>query len=282
MSKIDHKKWAKTFLIALIHRVRDLKSGEKSITYGDLSDSVGYPGPYTGSNFSNNIGDTLGEMGHMFDGKTVDGMKIPFIQALVVAKSKGLPGKGLKEFYPSYPDLSDEKKRDYVKLVHKQIDDFGERWIELLSILDLNKDGYKTKKHDKKKSYNPWGSEGSPEHIALREYIVKNPDVVGLEKGIKGTPEYPLKSGDRVDVVFELANETVGVEVKSRRSGFYDLERGIYQCVKYTSVLEAEEIIKGSKSKARCILVTEEGLPKKLLKVQKKLGVEILENISVK
>ena len=127
--------------------------------------------------------------------------------------------------------------------------------------------------------HNPYGSEGSPEHKALRDYISQNPLIVGLPKNLIGTCEYPLKSGDKVDVVFEANNEIVAVEVKSRRSGVDDIQRGLYQCVKYKSVIEAESLVKKIDKSVRTVLVLESEFPKVLNTVKTRLGLTVLSNI---
>ena len=51
-----------------------------------------------------------------------------------------------------------------------------------------------------------------------------------------------LLSGDRVDVVSIMEDRTVAIEVKSKDSDWFDLRRGVYQCVKYRAVMKAQDI----------------------------------------
>ncbi|MBW8012767.1 MAG: hypothetical protein FVQ83_16235 [Chloroflexi bacterium] len=89
-----------------------------------------------------------------------------------------------------------------------------------------------------------------------------------------------MKSGDTVDVVFDLEDEIIAVEIKSKRSGTDDLERGIYQCVKYLSVLEAERIVNKKDVKIHTILVLEDHLPLKLNKIKNALNIQVIQKVS--
>ena len=82
--------------------------------------------------------------------------------------------------------------------------------------------------------------------------------------------EEELLSGDRVDVVYYTDDEILAIEVKSRVSSWEDLQRGIYQCVKYRAVLEAQERWRRA---VRTLLVTESGLPSDLTRFAKELSV---------
>ncbi|MCH8328711.1 MAG: hypothetical protein IID15_09370, partial [Candidatus Marinimicrobia bacterium] len=268
-----HKQFAEKILGLLIQRVSSFKGGTKYITYGDVAKRVDYPKPYTGNNFGKLIGETLGVMGHMFDGKIIRGELVPMMQALVVAKSTKLPGKGLKEFYPGYETLTTDKKRKIFK--------FGDNWLLLADDLSIVLDEpQRGKRVSPKNLRNPYGSEGSPEHRSLRDYIADHPEAIGLPPPIKSHTEYPLKSGDSIDVALEYKDRIIGIEVKSRRSGDDDLERGLYQCIKYGAVLKAEEMTSKTSRGTECQLVLEGGLTTSLKRVGKKLNVTVHESIS--
>ncbi len=88
--------------------------------------------------------------------------------------------------------------------------------------------------------------------------------------GARAETEVELLSGDRVDVVIYGERATVAVEVKSGDSNRADLERGVYQCVKYEAVLRAQE----DRLLVRAWLVTEPELPGDLRALAKRLGVK--------
>ena len=89
--------------------------------------------------------------------------------------------------------------------------------------------------------------------------MATHPHEIGIRKSFgKGKPETSLLSGDTVDVLFSDGNDFAVVEVKSCRSNDEDFHRGIYQCVKYRKVKEAEYF--PSKVKVQAVLVTEREL----------------------
>lgn len=275
MTAIDHEYWAREVLKFLILHIQKFQGGNKHIYYGVLAEAIGYPQPYAGSGFANRIGYTLGAMGHLIEDIVIDGCNPPYINSLVVAKSSNLPGDGIKEFYFDYPFLTTEKKRDFISSEVQRIFDFGNRWEKLLYELKIkprDEEGIVTSS-----LYNPYGSEGSPAHRALRNYIFEHPEFFGITPLYKYR-EYPLKSGDAIDVLFEMSDEMLGIEVKSGRSGMDDYERGIFQCVKYQAVLEAENKIQSNAKTVRIFLVLEDSLPKKLIRMRDKLGIIVVEN----
>lgn len=123
------------------------------------------------------------------------------------------------------------------------------------------------------------GGEG-PEHLALKKFVRDNPRVVGLPHGFPcGTTEAPLPSGDRLDVLFYARSKMLAVEVKSNKSNNIDLERGLFQCVKYRAVMEAERAFKGGRYSINAVLVVGKGFPSTLKPLQNSLGVEVIEVI---
>ena len=115
------------------------------------------------------------------------------------------------------------------------------------------------------------GGEG-PNHRALRLKVQKEPGLV--RKGLRAEgakTEFELLSGDRVDVVAYAPERTVAIEVKSRDSDWADLRRGVYQCVKYRAVMEAQDIRRNPVVESW--LVTEEPLPNDLRALARLLEV---------
>lgn len=273
--------WAKRALTVLVDHVKSYSGGPKWITYGELARRMKFPEPHTGNLFANQIGKVLGAMGHLFDGRVIGDQGIPPIQSLVVSASKKLPSDGLKEFFPSYPQLSIEKKRDFVSNLYPAIFEFGSRWERLLAELGLTPDHPATEQHPRM-GYNPWGGEGSPEHRALRDYIAGNPGILGIPSGnCSAVTEFPIKSGDRIDVVFQLPGEIIAVEVKSRRSGPDDFMRGVFQCIKYASVLAAECTLRREATRIRAILVIEGKLDGISRDAATRLSVSVIETVTV-
>lgn len=100
------------------------------------------------------------------------------------------------------------------------------------------------------------GGEG-PEHKRIKDYIFNHPETLDIKNVLERATEYPLPSGDKLDVYFKLKDGSiVAVEVKSSISDDADITRGIFQSVKYKAVLEAMQRIEGRKTNISAILAT--------------------------
>lgn len=80
--------------------------------------------------------------------------------------------------------------------------------------------------------------------------------------------------------MFTDGNLKIGVEVKSKISLKDDIERGLFQCIKYKALLEAEQIVIGEIPNCRVILALENSLPPELIKVKNRLDIEVIDNIN--
>lgn len=281
MTHEEHVHWGKVILRNLVGRVIAYSGGPKFVYYSDLANEIKYPEPLTGSAFSSNIGKTLFEMGHLLDNLPTKDWpeRIPHLQSLVVTKADKLPGDGLQAFYPDYPNLPDEKKRDYVNAEYQKVFQFGHRWLDVLAQLGLNPpDGMVPSVKTSSGLYNPYGKDGSPEHQAIRDYILKNPESVKVKSPDRVYAEYKFKSNDAVDVIAFEANMLHVIEVKSSRSGDDDIERGIYQGVKYRALLQAEEFLEGRKLPVRAVLVLEGELPPAMRKTAELHSITVIDN----
>ena len=114
----------------------------------------------------------------------------------------------------------------------------------------------------------------SDEHKALKTYVAENPKALklGLSSPITSV-EKRLLSGDEMDVEIVDGSRRYGVEVKSIKSGWADLRRGIYQCVKYRAVLIAQSGFSAEEAQCDAVLVTELPLPNDLKMLAKRLEV---------
>ena len=95
----------------------------------------------------------------------------------------------------------------------------------------------------------------------------------------EGLIEYPLPSADRVDILFKEKGLKIGVEVKSLLSNTADILRGLFQCVKYKYLIEAEQTINNMVPNSRVILALEGELPSDLTLIKNLLGVEVVQRI---
>lgn len=214
---------------------------------------------------------------------------IPPLNALVVNQSTQLPGGGVNWYLERYAepdehvdDMSLVEKRAIVEEIHADIFSY-EYWDDLLEEYELEpfEDGLENKQDNDeicKPSRGGWSGEAeSEEHKKLKEYIANNPHAVGLTaKSKKGIIEYLFPSSDKADVVFKNDTKFLGVEVKSIISNDDDINRGIFQCVKYQSLLRAEQKALMIPPTARAILVVERKLPLGLQNLSDILGIKVV------
>ncbi len=208
--------------------------------------------------------------------------KVPPIQCFVVRKRDGLPGEGIK--WPSlsgkkFARLSLQKKKEYVSRQQKCVYLYR-RWNEVLNRLGLEPVATDFLPLASKVSGYHGGGENKA-HKALKEYVARNPRVVGLKASTPfGVTESKLPSGDSLDVSFRGDDFWVAAEVKAANSDPPDIERGLFQCVKYRAVMNAVLRYETRPQHARVFLVLESGFPKSLAKQKKILGIKVVQGIT--
>lgn len=86
------------------------------------------------------------------------------------------------------------------------------------------------------------GGPESAEHQALKRWVASHPEeLADFGNYPAGTNEKLLSSGDRLDAYFDNGKQRLGVEVKTSRCSEDELQRGVYQTVKYRAILRAEQ-----------------------------------------
>ncbi|MEI6815602.1 MAG: hypothetical protein WCL14_03245 [Bacteroidota bacterium] len=122
------------------------------------------------------------------------------------------------------------------------------------------------------------GGGESKYHKSFKERIARNPSLIKIPLDFNKTElEYTFISLDAIDILFTYNDKLIGVEVKSIISNRDDIERGLYQCVKYKSLLEAELKANNKNIDVRVILVIEGEFPIDLDKLKKTLEIEIIQ-----
>lgn len=213
--------------------------------------------------------------------------EIPPLNSIVINATTGLPGKGVNYYLEhslgismrKIEQLDTKEKRAVVEEVHAKVFEYPD-WNAVLAEVGLKQLKGKVDlgsglEKIAKPGRGGWSGEGeSREHDALKRYIAKNPRKVGLRHSQKrGEVEYLFASGDKADVVFRTKTGYLAVEVKSHISKKQDLNRGIFQAVKYQALLRAEQLANGKAPTARGVLVTEGKLPKDLQNLATVLGI---------
>lgn len=239
----------KAMLPVLIHWA---KSGQTHHTYEDIANAIGKKrGTW--------IGHVLGCIQDVIDALSKQsGRNIPTLNALVNQKSTGLPADGFEYVSKKYREMSSQDKRIYVDGLNKRTCEYT-HWDWVLSALGLSPFKPFAKKEISEILHAPahYGGGEGEEHKKLKEYILTHPEILGISGIVKAETEYQLPSGDRLDVYFELSNgDKIAIEVKPSISDDADLTRGIFQCVKYNSILEAIRKVEAGDYSCKAILLS--------------------------
>lgn len=263
--------------------IEAVANGEERVTYGQVAAHL-------------NAVLKLSNVTHHHVGNVIDAMirrvhevdpDAPLLNVMVMRGDARQPGKGADLFLKSryrVRTIAAAARPRYVRRALNEIKAYGD-WEGLYSrvygvappdaksrLSEYDDDG----QADNPKYKNRFGGLESPEHKALKAYVQGHPHKLGLKLVNPTTrPEQSLFSGDRMDVEIIDGSRWIAVEVKSVRSGNDDLRRGIYQCVKYKAVMEAQS---SDAEPADCdaLLVTERQLPRDLQATARRLGVRHL------
>jgi hypothetical protein len=258
--------------ITLPFLVRQAKAG-KTIYYSDLAMEINIPNP-------RNLNFILGAIGNSLI--KLD-KSIPPIQCLVINKQTNFPGDGIDGFMDkkNFSKLNRTQKTEVLNRALIQIFSYP-RWDWVLQQLQIDPIKLDIEQEiNKAKQIRGNGGESSF-HLDFKIFIANNPAVVGLSDQLgKGQTEYILPSGDTIDIVFIDKNTKIGIEVKSKISDIADIFRGLFQCIKYKYLIEAEQIVNNQHPNSRIILALEGQLPRKLIGVKNILGIEVIDKIHI-
>lgn len=230
--------------------IRRAKEG-RPITYTELADELqaeyGHPpqglkplyGPPVGA-----VGLAIRQIGDQWR------QTIPPINLIVVNGETGLPGTGADEiaqyFFKDKGLGMAEDRETYLRQGMEAVFAYGSRWDKVAQALGsptLTVRGPDDGEVLDLPKLPPVQGPESAEHKALKHWVARNPGVFS-EFGTfqQGRVEFGLSSGDWLDAYFTAGKRRLAVEVKTSKASNEELERGVYQCVKYRAVLRAEQI----------------------------------------
>jgi hypothetical protein len=244
------------------------------ISYSGLAAELNMPNP-------RNLNYVLGSVGATISAVSEDRTEpIPPIQALVINQGSRLPGHGFDNFDPGkrMDQLTPRERRLAISRLFDEIYTYP-KWPDLLETLSLQPlDGSGDQLLGLPASQG--GSGESEAHRRLKHWVAKNPQKVGVSSTrLKTAVEHPILSGDVLDVFFEGVRRWTAIEVKSSKSLAGDLLRGIFQCVKYSAVLEAQAVATRRNIDIQVKLALEDDLPADLRALSNQLGVNVIERV---
>lgn len=252
--------------------VRQAHAGE-TIFYDDLARELGMR--------ARNMGYPLGSIGQtLLEHGRKRGEKIPPIQCLAVNQKDHVPGEGFGWFMDSDWKRLDKHQRRRLIIGMTQTIRAYPAWDQILEEFGLEPAPSEAARLVRRASRWRGGPE-SAAHERLKEYVRDHPRCVGLPARARGVVEHRLPSGDRIDVYFDLGDERVAVEVKGPASDEADIARGLFQCVKYTAVLNAVAATEGRAIATRSVLALGGSFPRKrsFRVLRTLLGIEVVDEI---
>lgn len=252
--------------------VRQAKAGVP-VVYEDLAEEMRMANPRNLNYPLGCIGDALNALSKRWR------RKIPHIQALVVNKGTGLPGKGFDGFFKERGRhwKTPQERRAVIQTYWSEITAFP-YWDRVLVDLGLTPPAVDIGPL-LETAARRGGGEG-PDHIAMKELVRDHPHLAGYN-GLPPTVtlECPLPSGDCIDVMLETSASIYAIEVKPVRAPDYDIARGLFQCIKYRAVLEAEAAFKSDIRSVTAVLALGGEFPEALIPLRNSLGVKVFDKL---
>lgn len=244
-------------------------------TYSDLSFAVGHK--------SAQIGGVMGRIQDIIDELNEKYKKdIPTLNCLATNKNTGLPSDGFDYVRTDYSSFPKDAQKGMVRAYNRKAHEFKE-WDWVLNKLSISANQIFTKEQIKKKKISAkhgFGGEGE-EHLKIKDFIINHPEVLSIKRVAFSQKEYVLLSGDKLDLYFECKNNThYAVEVKPSTSPDDDVLRGIFQCVKYKAVMDAQRVADYGTYENRVLLVIAGSMSKENKLIANDLGIKYIENFT--
>lgn len=253
--------------------IRWAKLGLTNKTYGDINKALGY------EKFSG-IGHQLYSVQNVIDALSEKfDREIPTLNCLVKNASSMLPSEGFEFVSEKYNELDEAGKRVFVAGLDSDAVNYP-YWDWVLEQLELKPISLFSEEELKYISSIPThgGGEGE-EHKKIKEFVYNHPESLGIDGVIKKEMEHILPSGDRLDVYFETdKDEHIAVEIKPASAPEHDTFRGIFQCVKYQSVMDAYRAVDNGCYDNFTILVCAGSLSNSQLQLADEFGIKVKSN----
>lgn len=211
---------------------------------------------------------------------------IPPINVIVVNEATGLAGTGADEiahyFFKDHGRGMGRDRETYLRQAMEAVFAYGSRWDKVAQALGSPILPVRTEAPDGGEVLPlprlpvVQGPE-SPEHKALKNWVAANPGLLSAFGTFpRGDVERGLSSGDSLDAYFHAGHRRLAVEVKTSKASNAELERGVYQCVKYRAVLRAEQLAIRKPPDCDAVLASTRGPTAKLRALMDRLHVQFV------
>jgi hypothetical protein len=245
------------------------------VYYEGLAEELGMPNARNLNFVLGSVGTTLQQLGQKKKSE------IPPIQSLVIGQGSGLPGKGFFEGFTGLQSPTRQQRQALLNEYHAKIYAYP-LWLNILAELGLPQPTSDAMKIVEKARTMQGGGEGEA-HRTLKDRIYENPSLVGgPAKPTMREREFRLPSGDCIDVYFGLGSKQLAVEVKPSTSAADDIARGLFQCVKYETILTKWRAWQGTQVDVRVVLALGGPFPGSLLGLRNSLDVDVIDQLDGK
>ena len=246
-----------------------------TLFYGDLARELQMANPRHLNHVLGTIGHSLEELGRRW------GQRVPPIEALVCNKATEMPGDGVQGFLPAgFAKHAVAQRRQILKNVLWEVFNYP-RWDAVLGEFRLQPAVGPSLLPPPRRPTRRHHGEESQEHKDLKQYVSTHPQIVGVSaRRAPGSVEFEFPSADCVDVLFKAKTRWTGVEVKPADAPDEEIQRGLFQCVKYTALIEAMQSAELRPRDARVVLCLGGRFPSRLSRLRGILGIEVLEGMT--
>jgi hypothetical protein len=277
----DGSGWtAKTTRAAMPLLLRCAIDGEP-ITYGKLRDATDARVlPIAYRYVAGRVGDVCAQLGADL------GKPVPPLNAIIVNDGSGLPSHGVDSYVARFlgkrlGSLGATDREAYARQAMDAVFSYG-GWRGLAARMGIRLPEGRTDRPSRGGRIPPPNprqfSSGpeSAEHQALKHWVAERPQLFrGYGSFARGRTEQMLSSGDRLDVLFVNAQMRLAVEVKTRGAPAAEIQRGIYQCVKYRATLRAMQLAAAQAPNANAVLVIDGNPPAIVSDLAARLSVDM-------
>lgn len=257
------------------------------ITYGKLNQAVSRSGGTAAMAITYRF--VAGKIGDICETLADDlGEPVPPLNSIIVNERTRLPSHGVDTYLLRYlgkpakllAKMADEDRKAYANQAIEAVHSF-EAWTKIANLL-----GYPPtadKPLDRGKPIPPpdhhafsTGPE-SEAHKALKHWVADHPEqFIAFGAFGKGKCERDLSSGDRLDVHFDNGSKSLAVEVKAAAASVSEVQRGVYQCVKYRAVLRAMQLAASRPPNGNAVLVLDRKPPAVVAQLAERLSVRVI------
>ncbi len=260
------------------------------ITYGDLNLAVHTRGEPLKMALTYRY--VAGKIGDVCEALARDlGYDVPPLNAIIVNEKSGLPSYGVDNYLATYSNMTPrqikrlraDERDSYARTAMEKVFNFT-GWDRVRRHLGITK--AQTGKPDRNRGEpipppNRLKFSDGPEselHRGLKIWLAAHPDALSaFGKFDKGNTECVIASGDRLDVLFTNAGMRLAAEVKTSEAPDDEVQRGVYQCVKYRAILRAMQLAAAEPPNAQAALVVDCQTTSTVRRLAERLSVIIVD-----